>query len=207
MPSRAVELPAIRIFHVSHASFCLDLSRWNQIAFVCLPSNRKLTHHLTAPWNTVCRKTAGWDERLSRHTGNALQQSEACTLRRYILHPGIRGPPFFPAGDSVLLACGLVKNIVLWLFLWNPHVLKTTICFQEWMLKMKYDAKQPLFVAAEPFQPLLYNKDFQMQLLLISPKVVTPVSAHIFNSSLHMVKELKENIGSLHKLRHHSACP
>lgn len=42
--------------------------------------------------------------------------------------------------------------------------------------------------------------EFQMPLLLISPKVVTPVSTHIFNSSLHVVKELKENIGSLHKL-------
>lgn len=68
------------------------------------------------------------------------------------------------------------------------------------MLKMKYDAQQPLFVAAEPFQPPLYKKEFQMPLLLISPKVVTPVSTHIFNSSLHVVKELKENIGSLHKL-------
>lgn len=68
------------------------------------------------------------------------------------------------------------------------------------MLKMKFDAQQPLFVAPEPFQPLLYNKEFQMPFLLISPKVVTPVSTHIFNSSLHMVKELKENIGSLHKV-------
>lgn len=67
---------------------------------------------------------------------------------------------------------------------------------------MKFDAQQSLFVVPEPFQPLLYNKEFQMPMpfLLISPKVVTPVSTHIFNSSLHMVKELKENIGSLHKV-------
>lgn len=91
-----MELPTIRTSHVSHASCCLDLSRGNPLAFVCLLSNRKLTHHLTALRNTDC-STAGWEKRLSRHTGNALQESESCTLRRYHPSPWDQRAAFLPS--------------------------------------------------------------------------------------------------------------
>lgn len=103
-----------------------DLSRERSKAFVYIPSNKKLTPHLTPQTHTICRRKAGQDECLIRHTGNALKLSG--TGRRHIpsegtvLYPGTRGLPFFPDGRFCSTCLWLTKKTMFCYFPLATHM-------------------------------------------------------------------------------------